>query len=204
MALPQTDERLLCGRARRQDDEGNRVSRDQAAPCTRPAGWGTPNAGVPGAPCKFHTGSTPAVIAAYTRRRVELECSKLLSSMDISPITDPVTELEAHLDEMVGWRDVLRSRLGELDPKEWRRSGQYGEELHALVALYTTSLRDVQKALTDATKIGIEGRRVQLDEERTAMMAAIVETWLRRRGIDPETAEVRGELHEIFVELEGA
>jgi hypothetical protein len=34
-------------------------TRHDGSPCERPAGWGTENAGVPGARCKLHGGSTP-------------------------------------------------------------------------------------------------------------------------------------------------
>ena len=190
----------LCNAARRRDDDGERVAPGEGALCTRPAGWGTTTPGV--GPCKLHGGCTPAVVSNAVRRRVALECSRLLEGMDIEPVTNPVSALEAHLGEMLGWRDVLRARLGELDPQDWRRAGQYGEELNALVTLYTQSLRDVQKGLTDATKIGISARRQQLEEAKFTFMQAIVEQVLRRHGLDPTATDVRASLYEVATELE--
>ena len=191
------DDVPTCGRPRRQDDLGEHAPAGTGEPCRKPVA-------APGDACRLHGGATPAAVAAAARRRIELEASRLLAAEDIAPVTDPVSALELHAGEVLAWRDLLRRRLGDLDPEDWRWTGNVGqEELHATVALYERSLDRAAKLLTDMTKIGIAGRRQQLEEQQHALMTQVVEEWLRRRGHDPSAVDVRSELHSIVGELEG-
>ena len=193
-----------CGVPRRRNGDGERVDYGEGEPCERPAGWGTPNAGVPGTPCKLHGGSLPNNVSAATRRRVELECTALLAEHDVTPVTDSVAELEVLAGEVLAWRDLLRQRLGELHPEDWRYTGKVGEELHTTVALYERSLDKAERILTSMSKLGIAGRKVQLEEARFDLMANLVELTLADLGVDAADRDVRAVLHRHATALEAA
>jgi hypothetical protein len=110
-------------------------------------------------------------VAAATRRRIELECSRLLAEEDLTAIDDPVTELELHAAEILAWRDLLRRRLGELE--QWRWTGKLGQEqLHATVSLYERALDRAERTLVNMTKIGLAERGCASRSASTSSWAA--------------------------------
>ena len=193
----------LCGRLRRQDDDGEPVAPGEGQPCERPAGEGVPGLlGVAGTPCRLHGGRTLPAIRAGTVRRVEAECRALLAEENVQPVIDPVSELESLGGEVLAWKALLRQRLGELDPQDWRRMGMVGqEEMHALVGLYERSLDKAAKLLVDMAKLDLGERRVRLEERQTDLAQNIIEMTLRRHGLDASSTEVRATLYEVAGEL---
>ena len=191
----------LCGRPRRQDDDGERVPAGEGEPCRKVAGTGTPNEGVPGVPCHLHGGRAPNVVAAAARRRAALEVSALLAEEDVTPVDNPIEQLELLAGEVLAWRDLLRRRIGALDHLD--HTDKVGrEQTRATVELYERSLDRAERILSNMARLNLGERRIQLEERQHAFMAAVVEEVLRRRGLDVASTEVRADLFEVAQALE--
>lgn len=155
--------------------------------CRRPAGWGTPHPGL--GRCKLHAGSTPAAIRSAERKRAEAEALKLLEQLGRpDPLGNPVEELMAVGAEIRSWLAVTRERMTQLSSLELEdRIGV--ERERALVRLYAEALDRAHRFLADVVRLGIEGRRVQIQEDQARRLFEAVMVTFRALELPPEIVE---------------
>lgn len=194
----------LCGAARRQDGAGERVPAGTGEPCERPAGWGTSTPGV--GPCKLHGGTLPAVERATQERAVLVEAQRGLARLGVA---EPLESIEQAYDLLLSVAGQLEAlRQGLQDEVQRLTSVRYehdrvGEQVRGEVTVLLATTKELTSLLATIGKLDVAGRRVRLDEARTAFMVRFIEEYVRRRGEDPSDTDVRGELHAIWTDLEG-
>lgn len=160
---------------------GGKLRQGRVGTCTRPAGWGTPHAGI--GRCKLHGGSTQTHLVAAGRARA----SKAVATYGLSREVDPHTALleEVHrtaghvawLGEVVrriqqgdlAW-GVTRTKLGGED-----EGTTYEARPNIWLELYVRERKHLVVVCRDAVSAGIEERRVRLAESQGALLAGVVE-----------------------------
>lgn len=154
--------------------------------------------------CGAH-GANQRTKSAAMVREVEHEANevvaKRLADRDIEPLDDPVGALLEIAGEARVLHDVLRERLNLLEERWTHRDFQGKEEMRAYVAAYERSLERVFKFGTDLEKLGLETRRVELEEARwRPVFEAVVET-AGQFMPEGDVAEFKGLLRERLIAM---
>ena len=144
---------------------------------------------VGGSVCKIHGGGSPQVQAAANRRLVEQEATKELAKVEVRPIGDPIVALG----------DLAAESLAILEVAKANAAG--AEVDSAWMAMLERSMERAGKLLEACGRLGLEERRVRLEEAQLDLAAAVVMGVLRRAGLDPESPQVQDWLEATYTEL---
>lgn len=145
--------------------------------CGRPA--------IPGGKvCRVHGGAAPQVKAKAAERITERELRDTLGRLDITPVADPLTELQQLAGQVVAWKQLLADRVAAL--KSTGYEGEYGEQIRADVTLFERALDQCRRVLVDIARLNIDERLVALDEKRVALVAEALDRALGDLGLTRE------------------
>lgn len=159
------------------------TSKQSGERCGRPA--------IPGGTvCNFHGGKAPQVVAAARRRLVEQEATKELAKVEVRPIGDPIVALG----------DLAAEALAVLEVAKANAAG--AEVDSAWMAMLERSMERAGKMLEACGRLGLEERRVKLDEARQALANELVRGVLRMAGLDPDTPQVQDWIDVTLTEIE--
>lgn len=169
--------------------------------CTQAAGWGTPHPGT--GRCKLHGGSTKTHVAAAREAEARAAVVTYGLPVDISP-TEAILEEVRWTAGHVAW---LRGIVQALDPKaltwgETKRAddvllGQKATEEAAVniwLKLYLEERRHLVDVAATAVRVGIEERRVRLEEEQGALLVAGLRWFIGELGLSARKLELANEL----------
>ena len=124
---------------------------NEKSPCRKPAKDGA------GA-CRTHGGTAPQIVAAVARREEEAQAVQILGKQGVDPVKHPVEEL---LD-LVAIAKTLQRILGDrMDAATDLSSAEY--------QAWERSFDRFSKLLIDLSKLGLEGRKVAIDEARATL-----------------------------------
>lgn len=147
----------------------------QGNPCGRPAMLGA-------TVCDFHGGKAPQVRAKTTRRLVESRARRVLDRENVEPVTNPITALQQLAGEVVALKDLLATKVSELE--SWRYESRLGaEQLRSELLLLERAQDRAGRLLTDMAKLGLEERAVRLTEQQAALIAQVLQRVLERLGL---------------------
>jgi hypothetical protein len=191
-----------------------RANQEPGVLCDNVAGEGTEHLGV--GRCKFHGGSTPSHNQSAQVELARRACDRLGLRVEVSPIEsllDAVYEASGNVeyyrslvaqlpshpedDEMVGFDKNDKPQYRHGDPgiygKTYHVSGlPTGEaKKHILVQMYDDERDRLAKYRHDAISLGIESRRVQLEENRAAEVFRAVSEALALMGLEARFSEFR-------------
>lgn len=142
---------------------------------------------IPGASvCRTHGGGSPKVQRAAARRVAEAEALAELAKMKIRPVTDPLTELSMLAGEAKAWKELLRSRVAELETLGY--SGAAGEQIRAQVQLYAAALDRLEHVLVAIARLNLDERLVKIDEQRAELIAEAIHSMLAELGLSKDQA----------------
>lgn len=171
--------------------------------CGRPAGWGTDHSGI--GRCKNHGGSTPNHKRAAQKEIARRECATLGLAVEIDPGEALIQELWETAGNVAFYRELVQQLPMHPEPDayvdgegggHWKRgdAGVYGRSYHVsgiptgeakphvLVALYNEERKHLAAVAAAALKAGVDQRRVELEQQRGALIADV----FRRVFADPE------------------
>lgn len=155
--------------------------------------------------CRMHGGSSPQARRAAERRKAEQQATALLQVIwdpDAAPVTDPVAALQQLAGRLQHAANVLGARVDT-------------ESLDGATAVaWARVIRELRLALEGMEKLDLQGKEIQLEQERASLVTAafraalaavdllprdrdlMVRTFLQMLGAPvPETGPVvRGEL----------
>lgn len=134
--------------------------------CRRPAGWGTDHAGF--GQCKLHGGSTTAGRVHGAKLRATSVVPVPISGFDA---------IEKGLSILNGIMVKLEEKLTEIDGGLFN-----GVDLHSTIRLARDAAKDLASVGKLAADAGLDERRLKLDEQKLAVLAAT----LRAVFADPE------------------
>lgn len=142
-----------------------------------------------GTVCDDHGGSAPQVRAAAERNLLEQGATKELAKAKVRPIGDPIVALGDLAGEALAVLEVVKANTpGENPDGPWMTLlGEYLDRAGRLLAA--------------CGRLGLEQRRVTLEEDQLDLAAAVIAGVLRRAGIDPDTPQAQGWLEATYAEL---
>jgi hypothetical protein len=154
----------------------NAWSRQAGRPCQLQAGWGTRHVGY--GYCRKHGGNTPTHETAAR----EAMASDAVRRYGLPVATTAVDALQAELDRSNGSVLWLDERVGELPAEEvpespWPR-------------LYLAERAHLRGVAVDAAKLGLEARRVAVDEQIVAFIVGRLHAFAAAMGWDPKDDRV--------------
>ncbi|MEU4410749.1 hypothetical protein AB0F88_40115 [Streptosporangium sp. NPDC023963] len=142
--------------------------------------------------CRMHGSTTARSKAAGERRVVEAEAGalvrKLLADPDASPVENPVLELMRIVGRMRQAVDVLGEWVNEIEAEgrlEYT-DGNLVRRIHVLVEAWERMMAEYRRALTDMAKLGIEERRVKLEEDQARQVSAALRAVFDRLNLTAE------------------
>lgn len=151
-------------------------------PCRKPPIVG-------GTVCDHHGGSAPQVRAAADRRLIEQGATKELAKAKVRPIGDPVVALGELAGEVTAVLEVIKANVAGQSP-----DGPW-------MVLLGDYIDRLARILAGAGRLGLEQRRIALEEAQLDLAAAVIAAVLRRAGLDPDSAQVQGWLEATYAEL---
>ena len=142
-----------------------------AARCGNPAVRG---AGV----CRLHGGSAPQVRASARRRLLEVDLAVTLRGTEWEAMRDPVEALQVLGGQAVAVKDWAMMRVAELED-----AGGGSVEVAAIARVWGEWSDRAVKVGVALAGLGLEERRVRLDEREVDVLAALVHALLDRLGL---------------------
>lgn len=141
--------------------------------CKRPAGWGTDHPGV--GRCKLHAGSTPGGRQGAARVIAERDVRKVLEALgEPIPVRNPTVRLLELLGEMDRFREAARVQVEQLEA--WTSLDNFGaEQAKAIIRIYTEALDRLGRFLSDAARLKLEERLVEINEALAEQVLAVAE-----------------------------
>lgn len=164
--------------------------------------------------CHKHGGSAPQVRAAAKRRLLNAQVSNQLARLDVTPVSDPLTELGSLAGQVVAFKDQLATLVNQLhgDPvtcvecghettpfgTELRYTDVKGaEQLRSEVALWERALDRCASVLSSMARLKIDERLARITERQAEMFMSAMNAGLlavdvpRERHIDAKRAAAR-------------
>lgn len=138
----------------------------QGGECRHEAGWGTETPGV--GRCKMHGGASPNGRLHAAR----LAANAAAARLGVAEPIDPHEALERVVAVVHGGVEYLRRRVLELDDVEVL-DGESGQ-LHPTARAFVAELDRLARVAKTATDAGVDERRIQLDERRADLVAALL------------------------------
>lgn len=149
--------------------------------CRRPAIRG-------GAVCTTHGGNAPQVRQAAYRRLVREEQQRQLGDLEVRQLGDPVVELADVAAQAVALMEWAAAWAAEdADNGEW-------------LARLERAMDRAGRLLETCGRLGLEQRRVQIEEAQGRFVGRWVLATLRHLGEEPDTATVQAALDAGFIE----
>jgi hypothetical protein len=142
------------------------------SPCQQPKGFGTnhPDIGA----CRFHGGLLPNHNVHAERVRIEEAARTLLNREDLTPIENPLLELQLLAAEVVRFKEILGDKVEELGA--WTtESIMESEEIRAIIAAYERALDRTMAVLSGIVRLNVEDRLAKVSAAQTAILVRIVE-----------------------------
>jgi hypothetical protein len=115
------------------------------------------------------------------REAANREANRLIARGEHVPIGDPFDALLGVAAEMVWIKDVLGRKVQALDELRYRTDS---EQTRAELTVYTHLLDQCARVLTSINKLGLDDRRVRVQEAQVALLSATVAAALRAAGLD--------------------
>lgn len=150
------------------------AKRKNGQPCNGPAMRGSDK-------CRMHAGKRAAVV------KLDVEAGQMLARLDLPPVEDPLSELAKVCGQVLGWKDMLASRVNEL--RSLRYSTEGGEQLRAEVALWERSLDRCERFLTAMARLNIDERLARISEAQAVAILEVFTAALERAGIEGDLLE---------------
>lgn len=149
-------------------------------------------AAIPGGTvCNFHGGKAPQTIAVAQRRLVEQQATRELAKIEVVPIGDPVVALAEVAAELRAGYEVAKAQAVDK-----------GAPDSAWMAFYERQVDRLSRVLEACGRLGLEERRVKLEEDKLDLLARVMVVFLSRRGIDADLPDVQADLEVAYREVE--
>ena len=138
-----------------------------------------------GSICATHGGSAGQVRAAANRRLLEAKIAGELRVLGWEPLVDPVGKYADLAGEIEAFKDLARERVNRLST--WDHVDLKGsEDAKAAVQVYERAMDRFDKTLATMIRLGIESRKVTLEEAKGRQVQALIEALFVKLELSPE------------------
>lgn len=148
--------------------------------------------------CHWHGAASPSIRAAGVERAIEGRRRQALqvrmSTGEIRLGFDSAAdELEKVIAQTIALKDVASEAFGKLEG-QLRYEHHAGEQLRAEVAFFERMLEKTSKSLIDYQKLGLDERRVRIDELKVGLILGAMQRILDRLELSDEQKELAVEI----------
>lgn len=141
--------------------------------------------------CRSHGGAAPRAQQAAEQRVTEEKIRKRLGRLASTPVTNPLEDLLALGGKAKAWMELCEEHVAVLERLRYSTEG--GEHIRGEVVLFERAVDACRKVLVDVARLDIDARLMRVTEGQIGMAMQLVDAILRRRGLDPDSAEVRAD-----------
>lgn len=144
--------------------------------------------------CAAHGGKSSQALKAAARRIAEAElneqANKLLVSLGVEPVANPLTALSEMAGEMLAYKNALAGKVNELNESDELRyqDSKGAEQLRAEVALYERAMDRASSLLTAIAKLNIDERLAAITEKQAEAVLRAIDAALASAGVSGEAA----------------
>jgi hypothetical protein len=140
--------------------------------------------------CRIHGGMSPRARAKALRTDVNTKAELALKRMNITPVTDPLTELQKLAGEVLAWKNEIVRHIYKL--KQIRSVNGLGiEQVRSEIILYERALDRSITVLSALAKLGIDERLATIEETQAQMLQAALFAALDAAGIPLDDTSTR-------------
>lgn len=162
---------LLCGAKLRQG-EGT---------CKHEAGWGCPDHPGVGV-CRLHGGNTKSHKKKAAQEIVQAEVIGILHRETITPMTDPLYQLQMLAAEAVRIKDIFADKVEELEQWDFRnREGT--EDVRAVVAGLERGIDRAHRIVLSMARLDLDARLVKISEAQADLIQYVIERMLNAKEL---------------------
>jgi len=134
--------------------------------------------------CRKHGGKTLEQLREDGRTAtLERQAAAALARLDVTPVTDPLTELARLAAQAVAWKDVMAAKVNELTQIRYE-GGQGTEQVRSEIVLWERALDRCISTLTAIVRLNIEGRMAAVREATARMLEQALDSALEASGAD--------------------
>ena len=134
--------------------------------------------------CRKHGGKTLEQLREDGRAAtLERQAAAALARLDVTPVTDPLTELARLAAQAVAWKDVMAAKVNELTQIRYE-GGQGTEQVRSEIVLWERALDRCVATLTAMVKLNIESRLAGVREATASMLETALTQALASSGCD--------------------
>lgn len=124
--------------------------------------------------CRMHGGSIK-LVKAKAKQRVEAavaeaKLAKFLQETGYEPVDNPLEALRDLAGEIVAVKNWLRAQVTNLD----YQSNVQGEQISAIMQLYSQFLDKSEKTLTSIARLNIDERLARIQQAQAQIMAQVM------------------------------
>jgi hypothetical protein len=156
--------------------------------CSLPAGWGTNHKGY--GKCRKHLGNSPNVARAAETERVEREARTELARLNVTPVDNPLEELQKLAGRVLAWEKAIGEMVNRLTDIRYE-SEHGGEQLRSEVALLERAMDRCERVLVAMARLNIDERIARLSDRQATLVVDVLKGALDDLGIDRREEEVR-------------
>lgn len=142
-----------------------------------------------GTVCVMHGGKAGQVKAKALERLQEAKAAKFLERFDIEPMTDPIDAALTAAGEAKALHDYFREEVTKVADDPTLITKAQGENLRAVLLAYERSLERTFKMAVEIEKLGLETRRVRLQETQVIALGQALAKAIERAGLTGEQRE---------------
>lgn len=137
--------------------------------------------------CDKHGGLSPVVRAAGEARvlegKIRERAQRELARIDVTPVEDPLEELSLLAGQAVAFKDAMAGKVNELTEIRYASGPMDTEQLRSEIVVWEHALDRCAAFLISMVKLGLDERRVRVEEARTELIADALREALALLGL---------------------
>lgn len=135
--------------------------------------------------CHVHGGRSPQALSAAAGRVATERARRYLAALggEVPSVTDPIGELERLAGQAVALVDLLRAVVANLEELRYSALGAGQEQVRGELSAYLAALGRAESILGKLAALGLDERRVRVQEAQAAVLVAAVAAVLAHAGL---------------------
>lgn len=131
--------------------------------------------------CGSHGGRSPRAVAAGLGVVAEVRMREQLGKLAVTPIDNPLLELQHLAGEARAWKELLAEHVAKLDRMRYSTDG--GEAVRGEILLFERAMDRCLAVLATVAKLNIDERLVRIYEAQKDMILRAIDAALASAGV---------------------